>query len=143
METNPMDTQQQQTKYKAQAPLGSVVMGGPQTNHLNAENIVFYVSIVCFILGTTLGACMATWLVLRDARSQREGLKKEISQAVGTAWNDGVMWGALSMKQITAAKFEPNDFGVVLASARELKARFVSETNAKTKAETKENGKAR
>jgi len=143
MGTNPVYTISQQGDYKAQAPLGSVVMGGPQTNHLNAENVLFYVSIVCFILGTTLGAVMATWLVLRHTNLQQEGVKKEIRQAVETSWNDGVMWGALAMKNMTDAKEPSNEFGAVMNKAKVLKVQFVAESSKKEGQKVGGDGKVR
>ena|ERR1017187_4993735 len=68
---------------------------------------------------------------MKNEKPNQAEVQKEITKAVGESWSDGVMWGALAMKNLLDNKISTPDFGTLINKAQSLKVQFISEQNAK------------
>lgn len=94
----------------------------------------FMVGMVCLVIGILIGWGIVNWSSGYDRKSDDAKAKKEIAKVADQNWGDGVMWGALAMKNMSDQKVSTSDFGALLGVAKELKVKFREEVTAKNAA---------
>jgi len=92
----------------------------------------FMVGMVCLVIGLLLGWGIVNWSSGYDRKADDAKAKNELAKVAEQSWGDGVMWGALAMKNMSDQQVPTKEFGTVLGVAKELKAKFVEEMASKS-----------
>jgi len=119
------------------------VLGTVQQRHEDSGLGMIFTAVLCTAIGVLVGWGLMTWQGSNTAKEQRAKFQKDLATTAEQAWGDGVMWGALAMKNMTDAKEPSNEFGAVMNKAKVLKVQFVAESSKKEGQKVGGDGKVR
>jgi len=83
-------------------------------------------AVFCTAIGIVIGWGLVTWNASNVDKAKSAATQQVVVKAANEAWGDGVMWGALAMKNLDDMKVQTRDFGVVIGKAKELKVQFMA-----------------